>query len=321
MRGKLEKLSPEQEALIAIVRDEWIDFALNSTTPMDKSAAKQGIEWMYSIAGLNLPRTIIYAESPIACQIIANLCKSPQIEASVEASVWASVWASVRDSVEASVFGYIHPAWRDVLSDAGWVAYYDYFTRIKAINNNNFNKYLEYMRAGVFYGIFLQNVAIICGRPQYIARDARGRLHAENKPAVLWNDGWGQYFWHGVSVPQKLIETPEQITQDDLAKEQNAEVRRAMMEKLGERFFSLLDVEEIARDNIGRGEYMKGAIIYRTKERDPIAGDYIQYVKVICHSTGREYMLCVPPHLTTPLAAVAWTFGKEEKEYAPLVEA
>ena len=283
------------------------------------------------------------------------------VEASVRASVWASVWSSVVDSVEASVWDsvkasvwaslldsvtasvrnrvmdsvkasvmdsvkaskleYVYPAWRDVLSDAGWVSFYDYFTRIGVINHDNFNRYLEYMRAGVFYGVFLKGVAIVCGRPQYINRDARGRLHAENKPAVLWHDGWEQYFWHGVSVPQKLIVAPEQITKDDLAKEGNAEVRRAMMEKLEDRFFSLLDVQEIARDTIGTGEFAREAVIFRTKEPDPVAGEYIQYVKVQCHSTGRQYMLCVPPHITSPLAAVAWTFTKEEAEYSPLVEA
>ena len=192
--SKLEKLSPEQESLMAVVRDEWINFALNSNEPMDKPAAKQGIEWMYSLAKLKAPE-VVYAESPIACQIIANLYGNKKLRASVGASVsdsvwasvsdsvwdsvWASVgdsvWASVRASVKASVWAskleYQYPVWREVLSDAGWVAFYDYFTRINVINHDNYNKYLAYIKSGVFYGVFLEGVAIVCGRPKYFSRD------------------------------------------------------------------------------------------------------------------------------------------------------
>jgi hypothetical protein len=348
---KLEKLTPEQEALMAAVRDEWISFALVSKEQMNKPAVKQGIEWIYSLAKLKQPE-IIYAKSPMACQIIANLYGNPSVwdsvgdsvrasvRASVRDSVWASVrdsvwdsvrdsvwdsvrdsvWDSVRDSVRDSKLEYFYPAWRDLLSDSYWVAFYDYFTRIGIINHSNFNKYLAYMKAGAFYSIFLEGFAIVCERPEYISRDSEGRLHAENKPAVLWKDGYAQYFWHGVSVSQKLIETPEQITKEDLQNETNAERRRAMMEKLGEKFYELLDVQEASRDFVGVGPYVQEAVLYRTKVKDTVANEHIQYVQVKCHSTGRKYMLCVPPDITDPLTAVAWTFSKKPEEYAPLVE-
>ncbi len=351
--SKIEALTNEQESLMAVVRDEWIGFALTSDAPMDKVAAKQGIEWMYSLASLKKPE-IAYAESPLACQIIANLYGNTNLRDNVRASVrdsvwdsvrdsvgdsvrasvrdsvrdsvWDSVWDSVRDSVGDSVWAskleYIYPIWRDVLSDAGWVAFYDYFTRIGVINHENFNQYLKYMKSGVFYGVFLDGVAIVCGRPKHIDRDNNSRLHSENRPAVLWSDGYAQYFWHGVAVTAKIIETPEQLTKEDLIKEENAEVRRAMMEKLGtDRFFELLDVDEVNRETVGVGDYAQEYILYRTKEIDAIAEKHIQFVKVRCHSTGREFMLCVPPEIEDAGTAVAWTFGMTKAEYKPLAEA
>jgi hypothetical protein len=180
---------------------------------------------------------------------------------------------------------------------------------------------MEYLKNGVFYTIFLGGAAFLCGRPEYIKRDEQNRLHCEDGPAIRWKDGYCNYFWHGVSVPEKLIERPDEITKEDLINETNAEVRRGMMEKLGERFYSLLDVFEVARETMGQGEFAREAVLYRSNEPDPVAGEYIQYVQVTCHSTGRQFTLCVPPNIETPGAAVAWTFGKTESDYAPIVEA
>jgi len=44
-------------------------------------------------------------------------------------------------------------------------------------------------------------------------------------------------------------------------------------------------------------------------------------VGVTCHSTGREYALCIPSDIKDVWSAVAWTFGKSKDEYRPLVEA
>jgi hypothetical protein len=180
---------------------------------------------------------------------------------------------------------------------------------------------MEYLKNGVFYTIFLGGAAFLCGRPEYIKRDEQNRLHCEDGPAIRWKDGYCNYFWHGVSVPEKLIERPDEITKEDLINETNAEVRRGMMEKLGERFYSLLDVFEVARETMGQGEFAREAVLYRSNEPDPVAGEYIQYVQVTCHSTGRQFTLCVPPNIETACAAVAWTFGKTESDYAPIVEA
>ncbi|MBA1335896.1 MAG: hypothetical protein HPY66_1714 [Firmicutes bacterium] len=94
------------------------------------------------------------------------------------------------------------------------------------------------------------------------------------------------------------------------------------MEKLGTgRFTQLLDVIEVDRDYVGIGVNKKEAALYRSREIDPIAGEHLQFVNVICHSTEREYMLCVPPDIKDVWTAVGWTFNKTKSEYAPVVEA
>ena len=248
-----------------------------------------------------------------------------QVRAQVADQVWKQVRDQVGDQVAEQVWEqkleYFTPAAENLLTDSGWVPFYDYFKRISIVEHKLLDKYMEYLKNGVFYTIFLGGAAFLCGRPEYIKRDEQNRLHCEDGPAIRWKDGYCNYFWHGVSVPEKLIERPDEITKEDLINETNAEVRRAMMEKLGERFYSLLDVFEVARETMGQGEFAREAVLYRSNEPDPVAGEYIQYVQVTCHSTGRQFTLCVPPNIETACAAVAWTFGKTESDYAPIVEA
>jgi len=253
-----------------------------------------------------------------------------QVRSQVWSQVWnqvwdqveRQVWNQVRDQVESQKLEYFAPAGDTLLTNSGWVSFYDYFREIDIVKHAPFDKYIDYLQNGPsFYAIFMNGVAFVCGRPEYIKRDEQNRLHCEDGPAVRWKDGYANYFWHGVSVTEKLIETPESITKDNLEKEDNAEVRRAMMEKLGDRFYSLLDIVERSRELVGQGDFIREAVLYQTKEPDPVAGDYIQYVQVTCHSTGRQYMLCVPADIESPKAAITWTFGLEQGEYTPIAEA
>ena len=355
----LKKLTPEQVLLAIQVRDEWLNHVFKSDIPLDKELAIEGVKWLYSLAKMPTPYVVVL-DSPRSCQIAANILKketlfqveeqvwnevgaqvraqvwnevgdqvAAQVRAQVAAQVWNQVGDQVGDQVAAQVadqvwkqkLEYFTPAAENLLTDSGWVPFYDYFKRISIVEHKLFDKYMEYLKNGVFYTIFLGGAAFLCGRPEYIKRDEQNRLHCEDGPAIRWKDGYCNYFWHGVSVPEKLIERPDEITKEDLINETNAEVRRGMMEKLGERFYSLLDVFEVARETMGQGEFAREAVLYRSNEPDPVAGEYIQYVQVTCHSTGRQFTLCVPPNIETPGAAVAWTFGKTESDYAPIVEA
>ena len=96
-----------------------------------------------------------------------------------------------------------------------------------------------------------------------------------------------------------------------------------LMEILGsDRFAAMLDLEEVHREAWGpHPEWQQEAVLLRTREIDPVAGEHIQFVRVTCPSTGRVYHLCVPPNVKTAREAVAWTFGKEAGDYLPLVEA
>jgi len=94
-KKKLPRLTAEQEALLAIVRDEWITIGLD-TRPADRPAAERAIGEMYRCAGLAPPDRIVWCGSP------AGMALTRAVVLNLEASVW-SVWDSVGDSIGASV--------------------------------------------------------------------------------------------------------------------------------------------------------------------------------------------------------------------------
>ena len=65
----LEKLTNEQEKLMAIVRDEWLN-RFFSGHGIDKKKATRGIEWLYEFSGLKNPQ-IVFVDSPLAAQMAA----------------------------------------------------------------------------------------------------------------------------------------------------------------------------------------------------------------------------------------------------------
>ena len=65
MTDKIDKLTPEQEALIPVIRDKWIEIGL-STEPTDRANAERGVDLAYQAAGLKPPKTKIWLASPLA---------------------------------------------------------------------------------------------------------------------------------------------------------------------------------------------------------------------------------------------------------------
>jgi hypothetical protein len=145
-------------------------------------------------------------------------------------------------------------------------------------------------------------------------RDGQRRLHSELGPAVE-SDAEPLFFWHGVLVDPYLVRNPQLITVKHIEMESNAEVRRVMMERFGEaRYLQESGAQEIHCDDFG--------VLFRKE----VPGDEpLVMVKVVNSTpepdgTLKDYWLRVPPNMERARQAVAWTFGKQENEYAPEVE-
>ena len=123
------------------------------------------------------------------------------------------------------------------------------------------------------------------------------RLHCEDGPAADF-DSEPLYFWHGNLVPKHWIEAKNDLTADEIFKEDNAEIRRAGCEIIGwDRVLSGIDAKIVDTD----GDPMIGTL-YRGQIPGAVECGFL---KVLC-GTGREFVIPVSPEINTAIKAQAW---------------
>jgi hypothetical protein len=121
--------------------------------------------------------------------------------------------------------------------------------------------------------------------------------------------------WRGVNINARIAFFPETITAPEILGERNAEVRRVMLERRGiEQFMREADAKVLDEDTDPGGK--------RQLLKVPMADDEdLVCVSVHCPSTGRHYIIRVPPTVQTCREAVAWTAGYDRaSDYNPITE-
>jgi hypothetical protein len=162
------------------------------------------------------------------------------------------------------------------------------------------------------WGLPHANICWVSERHNILCRDDRGRLHNLAGPACAYPDGWAIYAVHGIRVPADIIEQPMSITIPRIKGEQNAEIRRIMIEQMGlERFVRESAMREVHSDLAGK--------LYRLD-------DGTQFVRVVnatpeANGEYKVYFLPVGPstEIRTAMAGVAETFGMNEETYAAML--
>ncbi len=122
--------------------------------------------------------------------------------------------------------------------------------------------------------------------------------------------------WRGVRVDERVAFHPEGITGEEVLATQNVELRRVMMERMGyDRFIADVGARVLDRDRDAGGERQLVSV--------PLNGDEdFVAVCVRCPSTGRRYVLRVPPTVRSCHAAAAWLAGFDDPgAYHPVIEA
>ena len=172
---------------------------------------------------------------------------------------------------------------------------------------------------------FYDRVAFISGRPRVktIVVQRGGRpvhiLHCQNGPAMSFSDGYAIYSWRGVAIPHQYYQKAP--SPSEILAERNAEVRRALIE----RYDYLTEKGRFMQDCGARVidsaiQPMKAGAPEQINEllsidlpHDPEG--QMTALKIIDPSTGRTYIIRVPPDQTTVKGALAWSFNVREKDY------
>lgn len=245
---KIEKLTPEQVAKMAELRDNWIKIGLN-TDRFTKDEAQNFSNYLYEKILKKQTVPVIVTDSPLSAWIIVNLfafAEKVYKPASVRASVWDSVRASVSDSVWASmgdldIISFFYPYLTGVMN-AHIISFYDYFEKVLNIDYGKAKGNWKWWKSSTKFGLIypLNSVCVISQKPTEINL-VNNRLHADGKPALQYADGFKIWSLNGVRVPQYLAETPaSNLDIEFFKKEQNADIKAEFIRKYGiERMVSM----------------------------------------------------------------------------------
>ncbi|MEO1441714.1 MAG: DUF6745 domain-containing protein, partial [Chloroflexota bacterium] len=122
--------------------------------------------------------------------------------------------------------------------------------------------------------------------------------------------------WYGLKIEPWIATNPEKITAQTVLAEENTEVRRVMLERMGmERFIAEANPTVLDRDTDPGGERRLLQVNF-TRSEQPLV-----VLSVKDPSTGRSYLLRVPPDMETCHQAAAWIAGFDDPDdYNPIVE-
>lgn len=250
----ITQLTPEQEQQLEVKLQEWLKIGL-CTDPADREAAERGVRLAYRSAEPPLPEPEIrWALSPKQ-----GLEMAAEINGTTPAKELSSV-----------IFGQ---------HDANVWAFYDYVGSVLGIDVHELEGLMLVARSAGWW-LAYEGLAIVTERPAAIHLDDRGDLHNETGPSIEYRDGYKMFHVHGVQVTEKVINNA--FTWEDIEKEQNAEVRRIMLERYtAERYlkecgarlvhqdtFGKLWERKIPNDNVDDGRIMFVELLNSTPEPD-----------------------------------------------------
>ena len=324
---KLDKLTAEQEARFGEFVERWTAIGL-CTDPADRPRAEEAIREAYKMGGRELPEKIVWCGSPLGQALTRAIViqNRASVGASVRASVrdsvgdsvgdsvWASVRASVRDSVRASVRDSVWASVGDSVGgqhEAPWIAFYAFFREACGLVAET-DKLVGLRGVTESAGWWLphEKICWVSERHNVCSLDDEQRIHAEDGPAIAYPDGWAIWAWHGVRVPQKVIEQPLTLTPEEIRDEQNQEVRRVMLDRFGtERFLREVGAALVHEDEFGK--------LWAAELRGDEPLVMVEVVNSTPEPDGsfKDYWLRVPPSIRTAREAVAWTFDVPGAKY------
>jgi|GEM_PF-690308 len=154
-----------------------------------------------------------------------------------------------------------------------------------------------------------EKACFVFDRPRQCHVDADGRFHHEGGAALQFADGYHSYQFHGIPIPERYGQVPPQLWQADwLLYEQNAELRRVLLQGIGyDRL--CLELQAEALDSWREYTLLR---IAPTIDVEPI---YL--LKMTCPSTHYIHATRVPPSIQSARAAIRWVnWDTDPEEFA-----
>lgn len=292
------ELTKEEEELLEVYADKWINGSLKNPV-VDKKAAIELVTFYYELVNLSCPK-IIFTGSPVGNQIARNLIghsmkeqkeitkKYFPAENICDLIEWdekdAKLYKKFKEPNVKNKLTFYEPY--SVLSNSGWMGFYDFFYRIGIVDCPKFIKLSQLaITSGVWEIIPFEEFCFVCGGPSSVLRNDEKQLHSDQAPAVEWPDGTCFYSLNGVSfdedVWRKIVTKEFRI--EDLQSLTNADQNAVAVGMLSPE--RLLEFTNAKFMNKG----VKGTELYKV-ENFMGRGETEYAMVMTCQSTGRKFL-------------------------------
>jgi hypothetical protein len=326
----IKELTPEQEAYCEVVRDRFINLALNNPALVNTEACEEYIRLVYSLDDDSTEEKrkalkFIYVQSPFELQEYLNLYASAKV-LDKDDSVFDA--ETIKHAEKNS--RYYSLSYYTSLSNYTWVSFFKYFEEIGVLKNDLFKKYSDlFIQSNIYEWAKLEDRAVICHKPLYIKRDSQGRLNCVDGASVEWRNGDKHFFIKGIEVPEHW--TQGKVTLKDIQDTPNAELRRIALELYGYKNYIVdINAKKISEDQWGElykvdmlddEPLVVVSMLNSTPELEQGMGleQRAEFRETELGKRGewyKRYLLRVPPNTSTPLEGLAWTFQMTPEQYA-----
>jgi hypothetical protein len=218
----IEKLTDAQVSKMDDYVDEYVKIGLSTDNSISEEQIKIDINDLYvNLLNKAKPEQIVIVESPKAAW--DYICKETGKNLSF-------VWPFLSGSFDSNIF-----------------AFYDFFmnelgVKIEEKLEEKYQIWKKTLNFGLVYPF--DDVCIVTRKPDFISKKGNV-LHNETGPAIKYRDGFNIYMLNGVRMTKEYVETPwDKLDPKCILKEENAEVRRELVRKIGiERFIKGTNAE------------------------------------------------------------------------------
>ena len=344
---RITKLTDEMRAIFPAIIEEWTAKGLDCT-PVDRALVEDGMRRCYGYAGIPWHGNVVWVGAPIVVALAAPVAShylavggavdgavDGAVRGAVRDAVRGAVYDAVGDAFDGAVYGAVRGFWSRYLGGqwwAYWRAWRATFRRLGLeLPNDMWGRFqAEADASGAGWWWPHRRFVIVADRPTFIHRERVGppgwnshRMHREDGPAIAWGSQWALWFWHGVNVPQWVIESP---TVERIAAEKNTETRRCAIESLGwPTYLDALDLTPVSVED-DPGNHGRELALYDVPDARTLFGGDVRLLVMRNASLDRDgsrrtFAETVPSTCQTAIDAAAWQFDVDPTIYRTLVRA
>ena len=332
----ITKLTKAQEKKISIYLKKWQAAGYRTKTTDQKKATK-AIHFLYEkIMQKEKPKYIVFLDSPMACQLAANLLKntkfdSSQLRSQLDSQLYSQLdsqlYSQLDSHLDSQLYSQLDSQLYSQLSSQlssqlrsqkleyfywspnlwwwpGWTGFYDFVLNElfpkKKKEFKLFNELTEHWQE-VHYYLLFPEIVFVSDFPKeiHINKD-RFQLHNSKGPALLYRDTYSLYKLNGVTVTKEQAEA-ETFSKEEILNEKNADVRRELIRKIGiEKAMDILGAKVIDtyKSKIG-GKYELLSINYDDRGERP-------YLRMTNPSMNLVHIEGVRPNTKTVKEAICY---------------